>query len=183
MADEHLHHHLERRPVLLERVGDGDERLDERRAERVDAPEGGVVRRADLAEQARRRPRQAARLASSKPRCSLPRAASSFGSRTFFSMMIGRFRSSSRMVVEPSLLPLERVAEVLRVRAGHPLADEVGEVALPGDEGDERDWPVGVLRVDQLRDLLPLAVQPADVGQRCAASQRISSSRKRTSPS
>ena len=84
--------------------------------------------------------------------------------------------------VEPSL-PVERVGEVQLLGAGDVLADQVAQVALAGDEADDRDRPVGRLRLDQLRQLLPLLVDELQVRRRALASQRISSSRNRISAS
>ena len=66
--------------------------------------------------------------------------------------------------VEPPFPVLQGVAEVQPVRAGDGVADQLAQVPLPGHEADERDGPVRRLRLDQLRQLLPLLVDELEVG-------------------
>ena len=46
---------------------------------------------------------------------------------------------------------------------GHRVADQFPQIALTGHEADERDRPIHVLRLDQLHQLLRLAVDEAQI--------------------
>ena len=66
--------------------------------------------------------------------------------------------------VEARLPPLEHVGERQLLRAGDVLAHQLAQVALPGDEADEGNRPVGGLGLHELRQLLPFVVHEGEVG-------------------
>lgn len=65
--------------------------------------------------------------------------------------------------MEAPFRPREDVREAELGRAGGGFADELAEVALAGDEAHDRRRPVGRLRLDELRELLRLALDEVDV--------------------
>ncbi len=156
VIDENLHQEANRRAVSLERIGEGDQRLDERGTERVKLPKR---LRIFLAEE--RRPGR-------------PRLALKLSERLVERLHRGIvFRSQNALAhdrwevvifqgdsLEAALKPVERLPQAFVLGAGEIVADEVGDVALAGDEAHDRDRPRGVLRFDELRRLLHLRVQP-----------------------
>ncbi|EXI81303.1 MAG: hypothetical protein AW10_01317 [Candidatus Accumulibacter appositus] len=59
----------------------------------------------------------------------------------------------------------QHVAELQLQRAGEVFADQFAQVALPGDEADQRNRPVSVAGLDQLDKLGALAADEADIGR------------------
>ena len=150
LIDQQLHHHLERRPLALQHAGDGDERLHEGRAERVDLAEHlpvALVRQQDVHHCLADRSRLLER------RVELPFGRLALGLEH---ALLGDGRQVAVLQgdrVEPSLLLVERVAEVQLLGARHVVADQLAQVPLPGHEADDRDRPVGRLGLDQLGEL------------------------------
>jgi hypothetical protein len=95
---------------------------------------------------------------------SAARAASSFGRSTRFSTIAGRFESCELDRVVAALPVLERLPQPHLLDPGVVLADQIGQVALAGDERHQRDLPVHVGGLDQLHHLLRFVVQPRRVG-------------------
>ena len=69
--------------------------------------------------------------------------------------------NDGRRLFEPAFL--KYLGELKLDRPGKVLADQITQVALAGDEADQRDRP-GVHRLNQLRQLRPLARYEIDVG-------------------
>ena len=68
--------------------------------------------------------------------------------------------------VEPALPVPQDVGEVELLGAGDVLADQVAQVALAGDEADDRDRPVGRLRHStSLASFCPSVLDEAQVGR------------------
>ena len=70
-----------------------------------------------------------------------------------------------RDLVEPRLPVFQRVGELELQRAGLMLADQFTQVALASHEGDDRDRPVGVLRLHQLRQFCSLGGDEVDISR------------------
>ena len=67
--------------------------------------------------------------------------------------------------MEPALPVLQRIAEIQPLGPRHPVADQLAQVALPGDEADDRGRPLRRLGLDQLGQLLALLVNELQVGR------------------
>jgi hypothetical protein len=70
-----------------------------------------------------------------------------------------------RDAMEARLPVTQHVAELQLQRAGEVLADQFAQIALPRDEADQRNRPIGVAGFDQLDKLGALATHEADIGR------------------
>ena len=161
LLDQQLEHDLQRRPLALEHAGDGHQRLHQRRAERVDHAEHlavavvGQERLHDLGADLDRLLEGALQLLAA--RLVLRPQDALLGDD-------GEVAVLQDDRVEPALPVPQGVGEVELVGAGGVLAHQVAQVALAGDEADDRHRPVGRLALDELGQLLPLPVDEAGVG-------------------
>ncbi len=158
MVDEQLAHQLQRGPVALQRAGHVYEGVHERRAERVAEPEGVPVGtgRAVAAEQGV--PHLGADLRRGFERpvdrrlrfgVTRPQQPAVRDQRQVAVLQCNR--------VEPAAGQVQGVLEAELDAAGDVLADEFPQVALAGDEADERDRPASLAALHEVRDLLDLA--------------------------
>ena len=160
LSGEELHHHLDGRALALEQRRNRDERFHERGAERIQLPKivGIALGRQQhphhfLAEVFRLREGL------------INLRARGFRLR-FENALLGDDREIAVLQLDGVEAPLpvtQHIHESQLLRARDVLPDEVAQVALPGDETDDRHRPVRVLRLDQLRQLLRFAAHEIHV--------------------
>ena len=156
VIDEELHEHLERGPFALEDARHGDERLDQGRRKGIHLPEhlpvavGGEERVHHAGAHARGAVESGVDLGPGggalRPQHAL------LGDH-------GQIAVGELDRAEAAAVPADEVDVVEPGGAGHGGADEVAEVALPGDEAGDRRRAVGVLRFDELGELARLALE------------------------
>ena len=154
LLDEKLQHELEGGALTLEERGDGDQGLHERGRERIDLPEhravavpgeqGGqhlLAYPRGLLEGGRElRPRRLVLRAQHAPLHDVRQVAVFEGDG-----------------VEARLPPVEHVGEAELPGAGQMLPDQLAQIPLARDEAHDRDRPVGLHGLHELRDLLSFA--------------------------
>ena len=158
---QQLQHQLQRGALALQRRRDGDQRLHQRRAEGIDLAEhlpvggGGEQGVEHLLAHLHH-----------VVEGGLQRLARGFVDRAQHALL-GDGRQVAVIqgdAVKARFPMLEHVAELQLHRAGQVFAHQIAQVALAGDEADQRDRPVGVGGLHQLHQLGTLAADEMDVG-------------------
>ena len=158
---QQLKHQFQRGALALQRRRDGDQRLHQRRAERIDLAEHLPVGRGG--EQGVEH--VLAHLHHVVER-GLQRLARGFVHRAQHALL-GDGRQVAvfqRDAVKARFPVLQHIAELQLHRAGEVLAHEVAQVALARDEADQWHGPFGVGGLHQLHQLGALAADEVDVG-------------------
>ena len=158
---QQLQHQLQRGALALQRRRDRDQRLHQRRAERIDLAEHLPVGRGG--EQGVEH--VLAHLHHVVER-GLQRLPCGFVHRAQHALF-GDGRQVAvfqRDAVEARFPVLEHIAELQLHRAGEVLAYQVAQVALARDEADQRHGPIRVGGLHQLHQLRALAADEVDVG-------------------
>ena len=160
LIDQDLEHHLQRRAFALQHARRRDQCLHESGAERINQAEGLAV--VNVREQ--RVHHLFAQLGG------LVKGGVEFlpsgGALRLEHALVGDHRQVAVLQLdhrESALVVAERVVEVHLLRTGNRVANELAQVTLPRDEARDRDWPVHVLRFDQLHQFLGLVLHKAQI--------------------
>ena len=160
VVDEKLEHELEGGAFALQQGGDGDQGLYKRGRERIDLPEHLAVAVAG---------EQGGQDLFAHPSGLLECGRQLLPRRRIFRAqhaMLHDFRQVAVFKgdgVEPRLPPVQHVGESELLGAGQMLAHQLAQVALARDEAHDRNRPVGLHGLHELRDLLPFPVDECGV--------------------